>query len=173
VRLFVSIDLPEEVQQKLDSWLPSLRGLRKTDPGQIHLTLFFLGEVSSNEAGTVPGLLQEIRFEPFDMQIRGIGTFPDENKPKVIWAGVEEIESLMNLQKDVEHAVKQFNPEAAGRPYIPHITLARVKGRFNPKHYPGIFETKESVSFHVNHFSLKKSILKPERSVHEVLRTFK
>jgi len=173
VRLFVSIDLPEKAQLDLASWIPGLPGLRKTDPEQIHLTLFFLGECSEAEKDEIVDLLDEIPFEPFGIKIRGTGTFPNKEKPRVIWAGVEKSDSLMKLQKTIQDAVKRFNPEAASRSYTPHITLARVKGRFNPKHQPDIFDADESISFRVHHFSLKKSIIKPEGSVHEIIKIFR
>lgn len=173
MRLFVSIDLPGKAQKELAARVPELPGLRRTGSGQIHLTLFFLGECSDDEKDEIVDLLDDIPFEPFGLKIRGTGAFPNKEKPRVIWAGVEKSDSLMKLQKKIQDAVTQFNPEAAGRSYTPHITLARVKGSFNPRQNPGIFDKYETISFPVNHFSLKKSILKPEGSVHEIVRMFK
>jgi RNA 2',3'-cyclic 3'-phosphodiesterase len=172
MRLFVSIDLPQAEQNKLAQWLPGLPELKKTAAEQLHLTLFFLGECSGQEKDEIIARLSGIPFEPFTMAIDGIGAFPDRKNPRVIWAGVDKTIKLMKLQERIQSAVSEYNPEAAGRSFIPHITLARIKGRFDSGRHPGLFQTEEFITVPVHHFSLKKSILRPEGSVHKVVRKF-
>lgn len=172
MRLFVSINLPKAEQIKLAQWLPGQPELKKTASDQLHLTLFFLGDCSGKEKDEIIARLSGIPFEPFKMTIDGIGAFPDLKNPRVIWAGAEKSKELMELQERVQESVHEFNPDAAGRSFIPHITLARVKGKLDPGQHPGLFHSQESITVSVHHFSLKKSILRPEGSVHEIVRKF-
>lgn len=173
MRLFVSIDLPETVQKKLHGWLPDHSGLRYTPQKQLHLTLLFLGECTTEEKNVIIGKLSDITFNPFELMISDLGSFPDRKNPRVIWAGVKKNPDLPKLQKQISSTLKGFAEENENREFHPHITLARTNKRFIYKQTDQLYEPGEPISFNVDSFSLKKSVLSPEGSMHSVVNKFR
>ena len=134
LRLFVAIDLPEDVRESLGRLQAGLRrndltGLRWTRPEGVHLTLKFLGETPAAEVAAIEGALaRAVRGVPaFRLALGAPGTFGGRRGPRVLWVDVEgELAPLQRLQAAVERelAAVGFAPEE--RKFSPHLTLARV-----------------------------------------------
>ena len=139
-RTFVAIPLPEKTQVVLAGLQRKLarhhaETIRWMQPGSIHLTLRFLG-------GIAPELAPEISREiadaagstgPFQLRLAGAGTFPAKGRPKVVWAGIEgEIKRLERLRARVEGALSRVGFEPEERPFLPHVTLGRIKQEARP-----------------------------------------
>jgi len=128
MRLFIAIDVPEQVKQALEEIQQPELGIRWTTPDTLHLTLRFIGDVEPAarddlvEALDVPG---ENRFA---ITLKGIGYFPPRKQPKIVWVGLEENDALMKLQSEVETACRTVGLEPDDRPFTPHITIGRVRG---------------------------------------------
>jgi RNA 2',3'-cyclic 3'-phosphodiesterase len=146
VRAFVAVFPPTEVQEVLAS---AARGLsvagkvRLTPPANVHLTLKFLGDVSEDDLGRVAEALEPVRekHEPFEASISGFGAFPSPKKARVLWAGISEgSDRLRTLAEDVEEFLEPLGFERENRPYVPHLTLGRARGR------PVALETVETSS---------------------------
>ena len=172
MRLFISIDLPGWVREKLHGWLPDQHGLRYTKEEQLHLTLLFLGKSDEDQKNVIAKRLGSIQFEPFKLAIQGIGAFPNRKNPRVIWAGVKKNDELKYLQNQISEKLSGFVDDGGNDAFKPHITLARVTKRFRLKRSDKLFEKEESISLKVASVSLKKSILSQEGSTHTVLETF-
>lgn len=171
MRLFVSIDFPEDMQEKIHSWIPEQKGWKKTLIQQLHLTLVFLGDCSEREKEEVQEKLSEIEFTPFEMVIEGLGAFPNESSPRIIWAGVRQNDFLMDLQVRISDRLKDHIKSKHTNSYIPHITLARKKSRkgINQNKKKNLEAETESLVTKVDSFQLKQSILKSSGSEHRVL----
>ena len=127
-RLFVAIDLPEEVTQLLVSLNPHLPGVRWLKPEQIHLTLSFLGNVAPETEETLRDKLATIRFTAFFMPVLGVGVFPAKGPPRVLWAGVSKGHpQLFHVYKRVQEAALGAGLEPELRAWHPHITFARCR----------------------------------------------
>ena len=134
LRLFVAIDLPEDVRESLGRLQTDLRrhdlsGLRWTRPEGVHLTLKFLGETPATSLAAIEGALaRAVRGVPaFRLALGAPGTFGGRRGPRVLWVDVEgELQPLLRLQAAVERelAAVGFAPEE--REFSPHLTLARV-----------------------------------------------
>lgn len=172
MRLFVSIDLPGEIQENLQGWLPSLPGLRYSKKEQLHLTLLFIGESNEGQVNLIKERLRTVQFEPFQMVIERVGAFPGRKNPRVLWAGVEKSDELMDLQEKISEKLSGFTDDGGNHSFKPHITLARATRHFRFKKSDELFKKSESVSLTVASVSLKKSILSEEGSIHTVLETF-
>lgn len=98
-------------------------------PG-LHLTLRFLGDTDESVAPRLTELLDQLveRHSGFRRSLTGLGVFPDRARPTVVWAGVSAPE-LAALQSDVDDRVCELGWQPEGRPYRPHVTLARVNPR--------------------------------------------
>jgi 2'-5' RNA ligase len=171
MRVFVSIDPPAGIRRKLAGWVPDSPAVRKTEPGQIHLTLLFLGEQSESSTQGIIDILGRVRFEPFYLTITGLGAFPDTSNPSVIWAGVAFSPELTRLQNEIEYRLSEYVPDEK-RTFKPHITLARAENMSSERRKKIFSQKHESIAFSVNGFSLKNSVLRAAGAEHEVLKIF-
>jgi 2'-5' RNA ligase len=168
MRLFVAIDLPEFVQERLSMISCGLPGARWVQPEQLHLTLRFIGEVDGHRFLDIREKLDDVRCESFSMQLQGVGFFPPRKKPRVVWVGVEKNERLISLRNRIESVLVRGNLKPDKRKYAPHITLARLNktpasrvGRYLEQHCLFI-----SQPFQVNTFRLYSSVLNEKGAKH-------
>jgi RNA 2',3'-cyclic 3'-phosphodiesterase len=127
LRLFVAIPLPADLKAKLAGLRTELDGARWTPSQNMHLTLRFLGETQEAAAEDLARALPLIAFEAFQVEISGVGTFPNAREPRVLYARVVPNPFLTSLQQQVQRVTESLGFEPEGRPYRPHITLARLR----------------------------------------------
>jgi RNA 2',3'-cyclic 3'-phosphodiesterase len=127
-RLFVSLELPPSVAETLVRLDPRQRGVRWLAAEKMHLTLGFLGNVEANAEARLREYLLAIRFSAFFLPVNGLGAFPPQGRPKVLWIGVGAGHPhLFQLHKRVTDAALGAGLETDLRPWHPHITLARCQ----------------------------------------------
>ncbi len=125
-RLFVAIDLPESMRQLLAGLDPHIRGMRWTDPAQIHLTLGFFGDVPEDIERKLREKLTAIQFGAFFLPVNTLGSFSAKGAPKIIWIGVGKAHPhLFQIHKRVQEAALAVGIEPELRPWHPHVTIAR------------------------------------------------
>jgi 2'-5' RNA ligase len=124
-RLFTGLEIPERLKDRLSLMRGKLHGARWIDPARYHITLRFVGDVDDLVARTFAATLAEIEFEPFTLRVDGLGVFGG-NKPRALWAGIENSELLMRLQKAHERSARRAGLPAEPRNFSPHVTLARL-----------------------------------------------
>ena len=135
MRTFVAVFPPPRVREALFRAacdLPASKDFRLIRPEKLHLTLKFLGDMSEDELGRVPQALRPLREgrEPFEVSTSGFGAFPSQKRARILWAGVGEgSEPLRALARSVEDLLEPVGFGREGRPYVPHLTLGRAKGR--------------------------------------------
>lgn len=142
MRLFVGIWPPEPVigvlcdaQRRLAQRAPS-GAVRLTRRDQLHLTLCFLGEV---DEGRVEGLVAVLRLgvatlDRLSLAVEGLGVFPEQGAPRVIWAGLRgDMDALRVVQALVVRWLGPFAQAEDRKPFHPHITLARAQGGGRPR----------------------------------------
>ena len=127
-RFFVAIDLPESTRQLLAAIDPHVRGVRWSDPAQMHLTLGFFDDVPDDVDSALREKLGAIEFGAFFLPIVGVGTFSAKGTPKIVWIGVGKAHPhLFQIHKRVQEAAFAAGLEPELRPWHPHITLARCR----------------------------------------------
>jgi 2'-5' RNA ligase len=130
MRLFIALDLPDDVRAELAAAQARLGGhaVRWAAAEGMHLTLQFLGEV---EAGRVDGLLAALAVvsaPPFALRLAGLGAFPSAARPRVLWAGLGgDLGALGALQRAVTAATSALGFPPEERPFTPHLTLGRAR----------------------------------------------
>ncbi|MGA2801412.1 MAG: RNA 2',3'-cyclic phosphodiesterase [Verrucomicrobiota bacterium] len=136
LRLFVAIPVPEAVRNEVIRVQRELRRLvppdaiRWTKPEQFHLTLRFLGDVSSDRVAALKESVHTVCSGESALRLcaQGVGFFPNTRSPRVVWAGVNDGEGrLADLQKKIESAVQLFTKEPGTERFAGHMTLGRVK----------------------------------------------
>ena len=183
IRSFVAIELPEEAKKGLASLRRELerdehRFVKWVDPGGIHLTLKFLGNIPSKR---VPEITEAIKkaaqgLSPFLLEISGLGAFPSLKQVRVVWVGVGgELDKLSTLQQNIDSALAALGFAREERSFVPHLTVARVRegastserGRFGELVGSATFEGKYHVE--VEAIKLMRSQLTPAGAIYTCL----
>lgn len=133
MRLFFAIELGEEVLDLVEEITLPLRAaapeLAWVARDKRHLTLKFLGNVEESDVSKLTAAADRAaaRHAPLAMTVREVGAFPNFRRARVVWMGVEHDARLELLHHDLELACEHEGFEVEGRPFRPHITLARVR----------------------------------------------
>jgi 2'-5' RNA ligase len=136
MRLFIGIELSDAVRARTADIAERLRqtlGRRVTArwiaAENLHVTLWFIGEVTNGRAAAVvTGINAPFTIRPFDLELRGAGAFPPHGAPRVFWIGVTRGEaSLQALYDELAHRLQPLGFEPERRAYSAHLTIARVK----------------------------------------------
>jgi 2'-5' RNA ligase len=168
-RLFVAIDVPTSIKQILADLDPKIRGVRWTEPVQMHVTLGFFGDVVEEIDLKLREKLAAIQFGAFFLPLAGIGTFPPKGPPKIIWIGVGAGHPhLFQIHKRVQEAALAAGLEPELRPWHPHITLARCHHSAGGLARPFLKKVVEfdAGMIRVEAFYLYSSKLTPAGSIH-------
>jgi 2'-5' RNA ligase len=185
VRLFVALEIPAAVRDNLAAQIKELRELsgivadrrpRWVRPENLHVTLKFIGEISPAKLHGIRDALSAIRTDaPVDLQFHGLGFFPNGDRARVLWAGVNASPNLPPLAGEIDRALETQGVARERRAFTPHLTLARLEP-------PGLHEKlraaiqksseREFGSFQAREFHLIESKLKPSGAEYTTLATF-
>lgn len=135
LRLFIAIPISAEAKRALDTLIRGLAvqapgGVRWVRPEGIHLTVKFLGDVEPTLVNPIAEAMGRAAAggSPFRLQLSGLGMFPSERRPRVLWAGVVgDLEALEALQGRMEAEMSALSFPRENRPFSPHLTLGRVR----------------------------------------------
>jgi len=180
IRSFVAIELPEEVRKGLARLRAELerdehRFVKWVDPGGMHLTLKFLGNIPSKRVTEVTGAMEEATqgIYPFRLEISGLGAFPGLKQVRVFWVGIGgEVDKLSKLQQTIDAALAALGFAKEERPFVPHLTLARIRQGASPPERRSFGELVDSTIFEekypveVEAVNLMKSQLTPAGAVY-------
>jgi RNA 2',3'-cyclic 3'-phosphodiesterase len=131
-RLFIALDLPTPVVEALVAWrdaaLDGRRGLRPVAPEALHVTLAFLGW--REEAAIAPlGELVQACARPVGELALGAALWLPRSRPRVLAVALADPHGeLLALQERLVGALVDrgwYEPEA--RPFLAHVTVARVR----------------------------------------------
>ena len=182
IRAFIAIELPDTISDALSLVQGRLRAERHpyvkwVDPGGIHLTLKFLGNIDADKVSPITEAIARAAqgVSPFHLELGGVGAFPNLRRPNVIWLAVKgDVERLASLQKGIDHSLVPlgFSPES--RPFTAHLTLGRLRERASAAERQRIGESlmtakPEEVPFQVGEISLMRSTLTPSGAIYSRL----
>lgn len=127
-RLFTGLEVPYDVQLALSLKRGGLSGARWIDPENYHITLRFIGDVDNHVADEVSYELDRLSYsESFRIRLSHLGTFGGD-KPRALYAGVENNEALQRLQSSHERVLRRAGLDPEARKFVPHVSLARLRG---------------------------------------------
>jgi RNA 2',3'-cyclic 3'-phosphodiesterase len=135
LRTFIAVDFPPEMLEKIGEISTFFRqktsenALKWVETGNLHLTLKFIGEINDNTLEQVEHTLSHSLNgqKAFEIQVSGLGMYPNKMAPRVIWLGITGGDPLVKIHHilDKNLAVLDIKPE--GRALSPHLTIARVR----------------------------------------------
>ncbi len=133
MRLFTGIDLPGEVVHNLERLVEQLRAtarIKWSPPANLHITTRFIGEWPEERLPELKAALASLPGHPaIPITVSKLGFFPNPHSPRVFWAGVQASGDLALLASETDRALQPLGLEPEGRPFSPHLTLARIKER--------------------------------------------
>ena len=137
-RTFIALPLSSTIVEKLADVQRILRrgsperAVIWVKPANVHLTLFFLGDILPSRQRPIETALSIVarNVRPFVVTVAGLGAFPNANRPRVIWVGLEEpTGQLALLHRAVNEAMESVGFQPEKRPFSPHLTLGRIRRR--------------------------------------------
>ena len=178
IRSFIAVELGDgHILTKMISLQRTLietgADLKIVEPQNIHATLRFLGEIPVSLVESVCEAMRQIKFQPFDLELEGLGCFPDYHRPNVVWVGITRGEvELHSIFNQLEPNLRKlgFPPDRKG--FSPHLTIARVRsGRNRQKLVEAVEALKDQSlgSITVSRVKLKKSVLTPKGPIYTTL----
>ena len=165
MRTFVSIEVTnKQVIDAIKKFQSQLQiNANPVTSKNFHYTLQFLGNISEDVLKDVINSIEEIKFSKFNINLKGVGVFPNSKFPRIVWIGTGEKdgEQMINLASKVEKALKPigFLPD---KKFKPHLTVFRIKRKIGD--ISKELADKENMDFGtqiVTSIKLKKSELTP------------
>lgn len=176
MRLFVAVDIDEAIKARIDpllSKLSALQGVKAVEKENLHTTLIFLGEVEDSKVKEISSALSKVRFKPFEVDLKGVGKFPERGDARVVWIGIEDNGNLVELAENVYRELKKLGFKR-DKEFVAHVTVARVKRRNKDvEKVVREFESSDFGKMTVRDFRLKQSILKPSGPVYKDVEVFR
>jgi len=183
IRSFIAIELPEEAKEGLARLRKELerdehKFVKWVNPGGIHLTLKFLGNIPSKRVTEITEAIKEAAqgISPFHLEISGLGAFPSIRQARVLWVGIGgEVDKLSRLQKNIDSALAALGFAKEERPFVPHLTLARIREGASPPERRSFGELVGSTTFEdkypveVEAIRLMRSQLTPAGAIYTCL----
>ncbi len=171
MRLFLAIDIPEEIKEEISKFQGQLKmkGIKLVEKENLHITVKFLGEIDEETLKEILNL--DLSIQPVKIKLKTLGTFPNSNYIRVIWIGVYN-ENLIEIFKEVDKKLSNLGFKREGE-YVPHLTIGRVKFIDNKKKLKDRIEKYKDVDFgefEAQHIKLYKSTLTPNGPIYEVIK---
>ena len=170
MRSFIAIELSETVKSTLAELQQEFKkcgaDVRWVNPDNVHLTLKFLGNIEEKSAEETLKLMEKTcsRYNPFNIELKGLGTFPNSKSPRVLWVGISGNSVLAELQRDIEDGMASLGFASENRKFTPHLTLGRfrsLKGKECLLEAIKLFEKNSFGLINVKSIFLMRSDLSP------------
>ncbi|MDA4121040.1 MAG: RNA 2',3'-cyclic phosphodiesterase [Thaumarchaeota archaeon] len=175
MRAFVALEIPEpKVIEALvavqDQLAETDADLKMVERQNLHFTIKFLGVISDAEASEADSRLKRLSLPAPEVEVKGLGAFPNPSSPRVIWVGLAgEHESLVApIAKGVIQALEGIG-ERDDRPFVAHVTLARSRSRARSPALASLLRSNAGQSFGTTKLTtlkLKSSKLTPQGPVY-------
>ena len=179
LRTFIALEIPRELQQIIHKETAHLRNtigalVRWVPPGNMHLTLKFLGNISPANLDILTQMLraEAESCQSFVMQVNRLASFPGPKRPRVIYIGLQAPAELEALQHGIESATRRLGYESEERGFSPHLTVGRVRQNISASDQQKIRRALEETRIdslgtaRVDSVHLYNSDLKPTGSVY-------
>ena len=176
IRCFIAIDVEDPlIVNKIRDFQRELSSvgarLKLVEPWNLHFTLRFIGEVPLTIVNSIKNELEKIVYNPFEVELCGVGAFPTISRPRVVWIGVgagsREMEELARI---IDQSLLRAKLPRRRENFVPHLTVARVKA--SARSLSGVLKRLRNLEFgkmEVKNIRLKKSTLTLRGPIYETL----
>ncbi|MDD5177662.1 MAG: RNA 2',3'-cyclic phosphodiesterase [Candidatus Nanoarchaeia archaeon] len=175
MRVFVAVEIPEEIKKQIydlqgevSSREAKVRWVAKKN---LHLTLVFLGELPEKKVEEIKELLKSIKHKSFKVSVNEIGFFPDKQKPRVVWIGLEPEKDILDLQSKVDGELLSYSMDKDQK-FKAHVTIGRINEIKDKDKFFDKMNVKIKGEFIVNEFLLISSVLSKDGPKYRVLERY-
>jgi 2'-5' RNA ligase len=185
--LFFGIALDTQIRKRLDLITHQLQTFATTDlrgnaqinwvPCQnFHITVKFLGKTP---ADLITNIITEVaaltaQVDPFSVEVKRLGFFPNEKHPRIVWAGIEEPSGKLDqLYTLLDQKLTSFGFQSEKKVFLPHITLARIKEGKNLSSLITFAHSHDFGNYRVDSLNLYESKTDSSGSIYSVHHSFK
>jgi 2'-5' RNA ligase len=185
LRLFVALQIPDSIRNDYAELIDDLRRFdakaspkkpKWVRPENLHVTLKFIGHIDPAKLDSIRAPLTSIRSpQEVRLHLRNIGFFPNAERPRVIWGGMDTSENLAPLAHAVDQQIAAMGFPAEDRAFTPHLTLARLDPPGISPELRAVIEkhaTRDFGVLHTSEFHLIESKLKPSGAEYTTLQSF-
>ncbi|NYZ77042.1 RNA 2',3'-cyclic phosphodiesterase [Candidatus Micrarchaeota archaeon] len=171
-RLFVAVELPEELRNRIHSLAGELPqdAVKAVEKENIHLTLKFLGDTPESKVAEIIERLEGVSSGPFRCAVSGAGVFPNPDYIRVVWVGLH-CEEMPKLAAEVERALEGIGKKEE-RGFSPHITIARVRKKIDVSAFLAKHASENFGGFGASEFVLIGSELGREGPTYTAIKRF-
>ncbi|MBS7643460.1 RNA 2',3'-cyclic phosphodiesterase [Candidatus Bathyarchaeota archaeon] len=178
IRCFIAFDIDDEtiltrLGETQEQLVRTGADLKLVETQNIHVTLRFLGEIAPQLVNSIQEEMKMVKFSSFDIELRGLGVFPNLRHPNVVWVGIKKgAEELKGIFAQLEPRLRALGLRPDVRGFSPHITIARVKSGRNKTELIAQIAQMENLELGVmkaDALRLKKSILTPRGPIYSTL----
>jgi 2'-5' RNA ligase len=179
-RGFIAIDIDSfpKLKQFENEIKNTGANVKLVEPENIHITLKFLGDTNEDLTDQIEEIIKNAvkGKDPFEIQLKGAGVFPNQNYIKVMWIGIKNGEKIGKITKKIDEKISEFGFGREKRGFSAHLTIARVKSAKNKEKLLQVIEKYRDIEFgifKVNSIKLKKSELTPKGPIYTTLKEVK
>lgn len=181
MRLFVAVDIPDEVRERIAAAVERSRGAcpeaRWVKAENLHLTLKFIGSFDVDDIDRLHDELRRVAesTQPFAVALGGCGGFPTSGKARVIWVGMTKGEEEASvIAGRLDSVLEKLGVKTEERPFRGHLALARLRTPRDCRALISYLEEElrglEGMSFRVGEMILYRSVLSPSGPVYHPLQ---
>ena len=143
----------------------------------IHITLKFFGETEEKAIEPICEVLDDVSrdFQVFNINFSKVGIFGSSYKPRVIWFGIENNNTLESMAKSLNNSLEQIGIKNDRQNFVPHLTIARIKSIWDKKLFQKEIEKYRNIeiqNFYADKIILFESILMPQGPKYEIIESF-
>lgn len=182
-RLFIAIPIHAPLLAARAAGWQRIGGLETTrlnwvDPGNWHITLFFLGDTPVSQIDPIRQQVDESfsGVNSFRTSLTKPGLFPSGRDPKVLWAGLSNLDPLLPAREELGKRLTGLGLSFDRKPLKPHLTLARTRSNSDLSALISLVNSQQTAAFDVVEISqvvLFKSTLTQKGPVYQALHTTK
>jgi len=179
-RGFIALDLdvPSKIVEIENEIRKTGANVKLVKPGNMHLTLKFLGDTNEELIDEIEKIMKESveGIEPFNIQLKGTGVFPNPNYIKVIWIGIQNGEQIIPIAQKIDEKISKLGFKKEKRKFSPHLTIGRVKSAKNKDKIIKIIDKYRDVQFadlKVEFLKLIRSELTPKGPIYTTIKEIK
>ena len=183
MRIFIAIEIPQNIRVKITEITDYLQSktsptaVKWVDSENLHLTIKFIGETVQEKIEEIAKVLNQslLHQAPFSLEISGLGMYPNNTNPRVIWLGVTGGEPLIAMHNMLDQKLASLGIQREGRPFSPHLTIARLRRNTDAASSKTIGRTLSQFRvdslglFNIDRVQLFQSVLTPSGPIYTTL----
>lgn len=143
----------------------------------LHLTLKYIGPTENRQLERVKTILDSVFRLQKSIQINfhSLGIFGSKYQPRVLWMGMEQIEEIQSLEKQISLELEKIGIDGDNQNFIPHLTIGRIKQLQSKKYFQSVvdqFKSFKSGVILIDRVYLYQSIMLKEGPEYRVLQEY-